>query len=174
MNRQFTLLALCCACALCGCADAGTTPSETLQHAIGVALSQDSIPTIQRSEAEWKAMLSPEEYRVLRKHGTERPFTGKWLKNKKSGTYVCRGCGLELFASDTKFDSGTGWPSYYKSLRQGHIRYIEDRSFGMSRMEVRCARCDGHLGHVFDDGPPPTGRRYCINSASLDFRQGRK
>lgn len=118
-------------------------------------------------------MLSPEEYRVLRKQGTERPFTGKWLSNKEPGTYVCRGCGLELFASDTKFDSGTGWPSYYRAFRSEHIRYIEDRSHGMVRVEVRCARCDGHLGHVFNDGPPPTGKRYCINSVSLDFKKGR-
>jgi peptide-methionine (R)-S-oxide reductase len=121
------------------------------------------------SEKEWKARLSSEEFRVLREHGTERPFTGIHLGNKEEGVYVCSGCGQELFKSQSKFDSGTGWPSYFEAYNQTAIREIRDESAGMVRVEIRCSRCDGHLGHVFDDGPNPTGLRYCVNSVSLDF-----
>jgi len=113
--------------------------------------------------------LTDEERRILLNHGTEPAFCGTLLDNKKDGTYVCRLCGLPLFASDTKFTSGTGWPSFYQGVDPDHIREITDNSFGMTRTEIRCQRCDGHLGHVFDDGPPPTGQRYCLNSASLTF-----
>jgi peptide-methionine (R)-S-oxide reductase len=115
------------------------------------------------------ADLSPEERRVLLDHGTEHPFCGTLLDNKKSGTYVCRLCGLPLFVSKAKFDSGTGWPSFSTPYDRAHIRYIEDRTYGMSRTEIRCTRCDGHLGHVFPDGPAPSRERYCLNSASLHF-----
>lgn len=119
----------------------------------------------------WKDKLTPEQYRVLRQCGTEPPFSGKWLKNKDSGTYVCAACGHELFNSDTKFDSGTGWPSFYDVANKGHVKLKDDNSHGMRRIEVVCAKCGGHLGHVFDDGPKPTGQRYCINSVALDFRK---
>jgi peptide-methionine (R)-S-oxide reductase len=120
-------------------------------------------------EAEWRERLSPEQYHVLRQAGTERAFTGKYEKNKEAGLYKCAGCGLPLFSSDTKYESGSGWPSYYQPLEDSAVEEISDKSHGMVRTEVRCARCEGHLGHVFPDGPAPTGLRYCINSASLDF-----
>ena len=126
---------------------------------------------IKKSEDEWKKILSPEQYQVLRKKGTERPFTGKLLHNKKSGKYVCGACGNSLFSSDTKFDSGSGWPSFYDVISKGAVELKEDNSLGMKRVEVVCRRCGGHLGHVFDDGPRPTGQRYCINSLSLDFKE---
>jgi methionine-R-sulfoxide reductase len=129
----------------------------------------DTLPRLELTDRQWKERLTPQEYDVLRNHGTERPFTGALLDNKENGIYVCKGCGLPLFHSETKFNSGTGWPSYFKALDSNNIRYIKDKTLGMTRMEVRCARCDGHLGHVFDDGPPPTGKRYCVNSVSLDF-----
>jgi len=116
--------------------------------------------------------LSAEERRVLLDHGTEPPFCGGLLNNKESGVYACRLCGLPLFRSATKFESGTGWPSFYESFDPEHITYLRDRSYGMERVEIRCRRCDGHLGHLFPDGPPPTGRRYCLNSASLKFSAG--
>jgi peptide-methionine (R)-S-oxide reductase len=116
--------------------------------------------------------LSAEERRVLLDHGTEPPFCGGLLNNKESGVYACRLCGLPLFRSATKFESGTGWPSFYESFDPEHVTYLRDRSYGMERVEIRCRRCDGHLGHVFPDGPPPTGRRYCLNSASLKFFAG--
>ncbi|HZF94650.1 MAG TPA: peptide-methionine (R)-S-oxide reductase MsrB [Allosphingosinicella sp.] len=115
------------------------------------------------------ASLSPEERQVILNHGTERPFCGTLLNNKDAGVYACRLCGLPLFRSDEKFESGTGWPSFTTPFDPDHIRSIEDRAFGMVRVEIRCARCDGHLGHVFPDGPPPTGLRYCLNSASMAF-----
>jgi peptide-methionine (R)-S-oxide reductase len=123
---------------------------------------------IVRSDAEWRAELSPERYHVLREAGTERAFTGALLKNEQSGVYTCAACGNELFDSDTKYDSGSGWPSFYDA-RPGAVELVEDRSHGMVRTEARCARCESHLGHVFDDGPRPTGERYCMNSLSLDF-----
>jgi peptide-methionine (R)-S-oxide reductase len=113
--------------------------------------------------------LTSEERRILLDHGTERPFCGTLLNNKQAGMYVCRLCGLPLFKSGTKFESGTGWPSFYEPFDREHIAEITDRNYGMIRTEIRCRRCDGHLGHVFPDGPPPTGLRYCLNSASLRF-----
>ncbi len=125
---------------------------------------------IQKTDEEWRAILTPEQYRILREEGTERAFTGALWNLKDEGTYLCAGCGLELFASDTKYDSGTGWPSFYQPIHSGHVETRIDRKFFMTRTEVHCARCGGHLGHVFEDGPEPTGLRYCINSASLQFR----
>ena len=122
---------------------------------------------IRKSDEEWRRSLTPEQYRILREKGTERPFTGQYAETKTPGVYLCAACGLELFASDTKFDSGSGWPSFYDPLDKEHVEEHEDRSHGMVRTEVTCSRCGGHLGHVFPDGPNPTGLRYCINSASL-------
>lgn len=113
--------------------------------------------------------LNEEEYRILLNHGTEAPFCGTLLDNKLDGTYACRLCGLPLFTSKHKFNSGTGWPSFYAPFDKEHLSYIEDNSYGMRRTEIRCSRCGGHQGHVFSDGPPPTGQRYCLNSASLEF-----
>jgi peptide-methionine (R)-S-oxide reductase len=124
-----------------------------------------------KPEEEWKKTLPPERYQILRQKGTERPFTGKLLNNKKAGTYRCAGCGQELFSSEAKFDSGSGWPSFYAPISEDKVEEKNDRTLFMSRTEVLCSKCGGHLGHVFSDGPRPTGLRYCINSGSLDFEQ---
>lgn len=130
-------------------------------------MMKDEIP---KTEEEWKKKLTPEQYAVLREKGTEPAFTGEHLHNHDKGTFACMGCGAALFDSDTKFDSGSGWPSFDKAI-EGAIEYIPDGSHGMHRTEVVCARCGSHLGHVFDDGPTNTGKRYCINSISLDHKE---
>jgi peptide-methionine (R)-S-oxide reductase len=122
-----------------------------------------------KTDEEWKAELSPEQYQVLRKAGTERAFTGKYVNNHDDGTYRCAACGNVLFDSTTKFESGSGWPSFYEPMVAEAVELVEDRSHGMVRTEVRCRRCGSHLGHVFEDGPKPTGDRFCMNSLSLDF-----
>jgi peptide-methionine (R)-S-oxide reductase len=124
---------------------------------------------VQKTEAEWKAQLGDTAYEVLRESGTERAFTGKYNDFKKDGVFTCAGCNTPIFSSETKFESGTGWPSFYKPLNEENILDLEDNAFGMKRTEVVCATCGGHLGHVFTDGPQPTGLRYCLNSVSLDF-----
>ena len=149
-----------------------TQPNQT-QQTVPVAQWTGEIPEeisrVEKSEEEWKAELSSKEFYVLRQKGTERAFTGDLLEEKKEGLYVCRGCGLPLFTSKTKYKSGTGWPSYYQPLKKEFIKEATDYDIGYARTEVMCAQCDGHLGHVFPDGPRPTGLRYCINAVSLDF-----
>jgi len=131
----------------------------------------DSAPEVQKTEEEWRSHLTPEQYHVLRGAGTERAFTGELLENKEGGVYVCGACGAELFSSDGKYESHCGWPSFTQPKEQENVRLLPDHSHGMERTEVRCKRCDSHLGHVFDDGPGPDGNRYCINSLSLQFRK---
>jgi peptide-methionine (R)-S-oxide reductase len=124
---------------------------------------------VTRSESEWREQLTPEQYRILREAGTEPPFSGRYVYAKNDGTYRCAACGAELFSSDTKFDSGTGWPSFTEPVVAASVELLDDSSHGMRRTEVRCRRCGSHLGHVFPDGPAPTGMRYCINSLALDL-----
>lgn len=128
---------------------------------------------LDKSDAEWKAQLSEEEYKILRQAGTEYPFSGKYNTHTVAGTYHCKGCDSPLYTAEAKFDSGCGWPSYDKSI-DGAITYRKDRSLGMMRVEILCAQCGGHQGHVFDDGPTATGQRYCVNSAAIDFRPEKK
>ena len=137
--------------------------------ATGALIGPVETPRVIKTDAEWRAQLTPEQYAVARSKGTERPFCGTLLDNKREGLYTCVCCGLPLFSSDSKFHSGTGWPSFFQPVAEENIATHEDRSFGMRRVEILCARCDCHLGHVFDDGPRPTGQRFCVNSESLQF-----
>jgi len=127
---------------------------------------------VEKTDAEWRQQLTPAQFEVARGKGTERPFCGTLLDNKKEGVYTCICCGLPLFTSDSKFNSGTGWPSFFQPIADENVVNHEDRAYGMRRVEILCARCDAHLGHVFEDGPRPTGQRYCVNSDSLDFSEG--
>jgi len=184
------LLAACLAAAsaLAGCdaAVAPVTPTEPesavmpqTDQTVSVHVFNDAgellgpveSPRVQLSEDQWRERLTPEQFRILRKDGTEAPFCGTLLDNKKQGVYACAGCGLPLFTSDSKFESGTGWPSFFQPIAPTNITEKTDRSLGMVRTEIECARCRGHLGHVFPDGPKPTGLRYCLNSESLTFTE---
>jgi peptide-methionine (R)-S-oxide reductase len=155
-------------------AETTAAPANTVATAVRDSIvppqyENGKLVKVNKSEEEWKKQLNDLEFRVLRREGTERAFTGDLWDHHERGVYVCAGCGLPLFNSETKFDSGTGWPSFYKPVSEDCIADFEDNSHGMDRTEVECARCGGHQGHVFPDGPPPTGLRYCINSVSLNF-----
>jgi methionine-R-sulfoxide reductase len=146
----------------------GNSQSQPSKNAKAPA---DTVKKVDLTEAEWKAKLTPEQYHILREKGTDRAFTGKYYLHNEKGVYSCAGCGQELFTSDMKFESDCGWPSFDKELAGGRIKQIEDRSFGVLRTEIVCAKCGSHLGHLFDDGPTLTGMRYCINSTSIDFSE---
>ncbi len=145
-----------------------TTPSMTT-HTSNPYYSRTDTTPITIANSEWKKVLPEDVYSIAREQGTERAFTGKYWDFEGLGTYYCAACGNQLFRSDSKFGSGCGWPSFFEPVRKTAVRYIDDNTHGMVRTEVRCGRCDGHLGHVFDDGPPPTGQRFCMNSVVLDF-----
>lgn len=164
-----SMILIACLTMACGQMDNASKTQEAKQEQPASDIDRNSVEKLELTDAEWKSRLDKNEYHVLREKGTERAFTGDYWDNKDEGTYTCKGCDLPLFNSKTKFKSGTGWPSFYQPLNESSIIEHEDVSYGMRRVEVVCARCDGHLGHVFPDGPPPTKLRYCINGVSLKF-----
>ena len=172
LNRRcFTLSALALAAlAACGTSEANPTPDTPLEPGIkGLPADPDKIEPITKSDEEWRKLLPDDAYDVLREQGTERPFTGRYWNEHRAGIYLCSGCGLSLFDAADKFESGTGWPSFFQPVAAENVRELTDRSHGMVRTEILCARCGAHLGHVFEDGPWPTGKRHCVNSESLVF-----
>jgi peptide-methionine (R)-S-oxide reductase len=162
--RNISLLLIALSFAACSGNSQNNNPSKPTNN-------MNTKDKVVKTEEEWKKILSPEQYEVLRQKGTERPFTGKYYKHTENGIYVCAACGAELFRSDKKFDAGCGWPSFSDVVDSSKVVYTKDFSAGMIRTEITCAKCGGHLGHVFDDGPTPTGLRYCINSVSIDFKK---
>lgn len=176
---RFSLIVLALVAIIAACTSGSDALAQNGERARGGSTGEEERPSrfadppigerLELTEAQWRERLTPAELHVLREKGTERAFTGRWHDNHAHGTYRCAGCGAPLFSSTHKFDSGTGWPSFYRPIADGRVAREVDRTLGMERTEVHCARCGGHLGHVFDDGPEPTGLRYCINSVSLDF-----
>ncbi|OJU25494.1 MAG: peptide-methionine (R)-S-oxide reductase [Sphingobacteriales bacterium 41-5] len=166
----------------CGYSQTKPRPAATTASKNSVKMNKENNPVYSRTDTsqvdlnneEWNKILSPEVYYIARQKGTERPWTSKFEKSKEIGTYYCAACGNPLFKSDTKFESGCGWPSFYEPISKTSIIYLEDRTHGMVRTEVECGRCKSHLGHVFEDGPPPTGLRYCINGVVLDFEKAKE
>ncbi|HEX7756246.1 MAG TPA: peptide-methionine (R)-S-oxide reductase MsrB [Niabella sp.] len=171
------LLTISCLFQQCGYAQSDhplKTDSLKMEKNNNPVYSRTDSSKINLPEEEWKKLLSPEVYYIAREKGTERPWTSKYEHSKEIGTYYCAACGNPLFKSDTKFESGCGWPSFYEPISKTSVIYLEDKSHGMVRTEVECGRCHAHLGHVFNDGPPPTGLRYCINGVILDFEKAQK
>lgn len=169
MNVRTMLLILASVALGAGAAEVSMTNKTVKVYS---SAKKDLVETqaVVKADADWKKQLTPEQFRILRQQGTERAFTGKYDHVFDAGLYVCAGCGNELFLSDAKFDSGCGWPAFFQPIHTNNLVYIEDRSHGMLRTEVRCGLCDGHLGHVFPDGPKPTGLRFCINSGSIELK----
>ncbi|MBA4197250.1 MAG: peptide-methionine (R)-S-oxide reductase [Chitinophaga sp.] len=170
-----TLLSVVTAIILLSCNAQNTDKTKTnMENKNNPHYSNTDTNKVVVKDEEWKSLLSPEVYYIARQKGTERPWTSKYENSKEIGTYYCAVCGNPLFKSDTKFESGCGWPSFYEPITKGSVIYLPDNSFGMKRTEVECGRCKSHLGHVFEDGPPPTGLRYCINGVVLDFKKAKE